>query len=820
MRVIGGHIIVLICLLVCISAYAGIPHHALVEVYPASAAQLDLLKHKHFDFVPGDSRQDLWIAALPRDIELLRSFAIPFNVLIPDMETYYAERARSEGHLDDMGGYKTYAEIGAALDQIHLAHPEITTEKFSVGTTWDGNPIWCMKLSDNPQVDEPEIELLYTAAIHAREVITVELLFVFFEYLTTNYLPGSGNEATYLLDNREFYWIPCANPDGYLFNELNFPEGGGMWRKNRRDNGGGEFGVDLNRNWGVGWAFDDIGSSPDPSDISYRGPSAFSEPETDTMRQFIESRDFLAALNFHSYSNLVLYPWGTEQFMGGVTEDNDIYSLMADSMSYLIEQVNGAYYEPGTVWQALYYPTNGDANDWYYGEQSTKKKIFSLTIEVGNSDDGFWPPPSRIDPLCQETLPANLFLARFAETLVPPEQSIRILNAEFAEFSGDGDGIMESGEQLSLNVTLKNNGGFALHDIEGILHSSSPFASITESYSLWQDAMVYDTVTTLMPFIIDLVEGVPEPFRIGVSLHVDAASGLDTTLELNTIIGPPLLNEDFESGAAGWTHEAGAGWNDQWHLSTERHVSGTTSYKCGDQGTGSYIDLLDARLTSPVVEDLPEESVLSFWSDIYAQSSGLYPDSAYDGGVIQISADSSPFETIAPTTGYTHTFRWVETATVPHTGPMPGEPCLSGYVAWTRYEVDLAAYVGQDVQIRFRFGSDAYSHREGWYIDDVKIEGIRNVSVMPPRGLAIKRVGSDLLLTWEDDYNQAYKIYSSSTPDGEFENYIGTTTRNRFVITNVFEASDEQLSGGYINPSQHIGSPRQQYYIVKGTTLP
>jgi murein tripeptide amidase MpaA len=92
-------------------------------------------------------------------------------------------------------------------------------------------------------------------------------------YLLENY--GTDPEATYLVDNREMYFVPCFNPDGYEYNRQTDPNGGGMWRKNRRNNGG-SYGVDLNRNFGYMWGYDDLGSSPIPSSETYRGPSAFS----------------------------------------------------------------------------------------------------------------------------------------------------------------------------------------------------------------------------------------------------------------------------------------------------------------------------------------------------------------------------------------------------------------------------------------------------------------------------------------------------------------------------------------------------------------
>lgn len=752
-------------------------HHALVAVYLATKAQLERLSTlTQFDFIPGDSRSDIWIAAEAQDIELLNQLGYRYEILIEDMEEFYAQRARAEGSLDDMGGYKTYSEIAAELDQIHTDHPDITTAKFSLGMSLLGHEIWCMKISDNPEVDEAEIELLFTSLTHAREPAGMELLFVFFDYLTNNYSTGSGNEATYLVDNREFYWIPCVNPDGYLYNEQTNPGGGGMWRKNRRNNGN-SYGVDLNRNYGFNWGWDDEGSSPFSVDETYRGTAAFSEPETQVYRDFVESRDFLVAMNYHTYQNLVLYPWSIDEFEIGVTIEDSLFSLMADSMAYYIQQVNGAVYGTGTAWQTLY-STNGDANDWCYGEQTTKGRIFAFTTEVGGTNDGFWPAPSRIMPLALENLPANLFVSRYAENLIPPNQWVRLRDADLSELTGDNDNIVESGETLRLDVTLRNSGAFDLTSLAGTLTTSSPFATVINGSVSWPDLAPNDEATGSTYFSAEIASGLPEPFGVEFELHLAATSGLDTTLQLTAIIGPPVLTEDFESGAPGWTHESPGGqWVDQWHISTENYHSGSSAYKCGDTGTGNHADLLDARLISPVMTDLPEQATLSFWGWMNAERSGLYPDSAYDGGVVELAVDGGTFAQIPPLDGYTHIFRGTST------GPMPGQHCWSGTPPWREYSFDLAAYAGHDIQFRFRFGSDQSVDNEGWYVDDVLVEGIRTIDVITPSGLTITSVGNDIHLHWDSDLNAFYRIYSDTNSEGPFQTYEGSTADTSFVIT-------------------------------------
>ena len=243
-----------------------------------------------------------------------------------------------------------------------------------------------------------------------------------------------------------------------------------------------------------------------------------------------------------------------------------------------------------------------------------------------------------------------------------------------------------------------------------------------------------------------------------------------------------IMSANFEDGAPDWTHESAVGWTDQWHLSTERALSPTHSYKHGDTGTGNYAAHCDGRLMSPLILTLPDNATLSFYHQIQSELSSAFPDSAYDGGVIEISVDGGEFTLLTPNGGYPKIFRYLSGGGNPSSGPMPGVPCFAGAVtAWTRVDVNLAAYAGQAVQFRFRFGSDNSGANEGWYVDDVTITAPAG-QVTTPQEVTIHRTDDDIVLRWAEDANQNYRIYSSTLPEGPFDTLVGSTTENMFVV--------------------------------------
>ena len=157
---------------------------------------------------------------------------------IADLEAHYAAQMSGRG---DFGDYYTYSEAVDKMNELHTTFPTVTTTPESIGVSVEGNIIWAMKVSDNPGVDDEEPEILFTGVHHAREPISCTACLDFIDYLASGY--GTDSLSTFLVRERQIWFVPVVNPDGYLYNESTYPDGGGMWRKNRRDNGDGSHGV-------------------------------------------------------------------------------------------------------------------------------------------------------------------------------------------------------------------------------------------------------------------------------------------------------------------------------------------------------------------------------------------------------------------------------------------------------------------------------------------------------------------------------------------------------------------------------------------------
>ena len=211
------------------------------------------------------------------ELDQVRASGIPYAVTVANMDDYYARRpAATSAELEvskailrqngitsftygSMGGFYTYAQVVQKLDSMRMQYPNLITAKESIGVSWEGRTIWAVEISDNPGVAEPGEAVVYFDGLHhAREPEGMECLMYYMSWLLDNY--GTDPEATYLVNNRRIVFVPITNPDGYVYNQSTNPNGGGDWRKNRH-NYGGSYGVDLNRNYGYKWGYDNSGSS-------------------------------------------------------------------------------------------------------------------------------------------------------------------------------------------------------------------------------------------------------------------------------------------------------------------------------------------------------------------------------------------------------------------------------------------------------------------------------------------------------------------------------------------------------------------------------
>ena len=437
-----------------------------IRIYYQNQDQLFQLLQLGIDIDHSHGEKNEWIefAIAESKLSTLNSNFFDYEIIHQNLEEFYLSRLEHDFEsrdfeLGSMGGYYTFDEIEEQLDKLHENFPNLITEKLSLGQTLEGRDVWMVKISDNPNVDEDEPEMLYTGLHHAREPMSYMNLFYFMNWLTENY--GIDPEATALVDNRELYFLPAINPDGLVYNQQIAPNGGGMQRKNMKESClSSPDGIDLNRNYSFMWGYDDSGSSSDGCSETYRGAMPFSELETQIVKEFVESHDFPIALNYHSYSNLLIYPYGYDPSIPVPQNDLDIFLEYGEIMT----QYNN--YLLGTGIETVGYTVNGEACDWMYGAEG----IFAYTPEIGSGQDGFWPQTSRIVPLAEENLYPNQFLglvggSKFQVDISVPEGPYNIDGNYPLNISVFNQGLTDSNGEVTVEIVSSDNLNFELEEI-------------------------------------------------------------------------------------------------------------------------------------------------------------------------------------------------------------------------------------------------------------------------------------------------------------------------------------------------------------------
>ena len=292
------------------------------------------------------------------------------------------------------GLYHTYAEIQAELQTLANNYPAIASVA-SIGKSVEQRDLWAIKISDHIDQDEDEPVVVLFGCHHAREWISVDVPFLIAKYLLENY--ASDTLVARLVDNAEIWIAPMVNPDGHHYSVTNDR----LWRKNRRNNGDGTYGVDLNRNYSYQWG--GPGSSGDTYSDIYRGPAPFSEPETQALRDFMQQVAPKAMLSYHSYSQLILFPWG---YTYTAAPDKALLDSLAVVMAHKIRSVYGKNYTPGQA--ATLYLASGDTVDWLYALLGAPS--YTIELRPASSYPGFKLPESEIRPTFEENLPAALFI--------------------------------------------------------------------------------------------------------------------------------------------------------------------------------------------------------------------------------------------------------------------------------------------------------------------------------------------------------------------------------------------------------------------------
>lgn len=377
-------------------------HHLIVRATPRDASELETLLRLTPDvWSHGIGVGPIDVRVAPDSLAALDASGIPYKVLIEDVQTLIDREARTAGR--DVGhdgpwfdDYKTYDQINAYLQTLADLQPGIATV-INVGTSIEGRPI--MGLQITGAIAGPGTPgILFNGVQHAREWVAGMTTTYIADQLVRNY--GSDPTITDLVDTHVFCIIPIVNVDGYVYTWTTQR----LWRKNRRNNGNGTFGIDLNRNWSYKWG--GVGSSSDPGNDLYRGTAPFSEPETAALRDLMAARPWIVRhVDIHSYSQYVLYPWA---WTPAPSIDGDAFIALAQQIASAIRAVHNMTYSPG-AWYTRLYPSSGVMQDYTYAERAA----WGFTFELRDTGQyGFLLPANQILPTAEEIFAGVMYLTQ------------------------------------------------------------------------------------------------------------------------------------------------------------------------------------------------------------------------------------------------------------------------------------------------------------------------------------------------------------------------------------------------------------------------
>jgi hypothetical protein len=649
------------------------------------------------------------------ELDTVREAGYKVDVLIEDAKAFFLEQNRnpkvrnnnfscnsSENdyvtpvnfNFGSMGGYYTYQEALDELTQMQALYPNLIspatnisgpdgdflTEGLpdnSVTPSIGGNGIKWLKISDNPNIDEEdEKEILYTSIHHAREPASLTQLIFYMWYLLENY--ETDPEIKTIVDNTELYFVPVVNPDGYLYNEVTDPQGGGFWRKNRKNG----HGTDNNRNYNyfidgnpANGSWSGPGSSGNTGSQVYHGTAPFSEVENQAMKQFVEDHEFILALNNHTFGELLYYPFS---YADVPTEDEALY-----------QQISAELTSKNGYFPLRDFPFSGDSDDFMHGSVGTHDKIFSFTPEVGQS---FWPSQDLIIPLAKEMMYLNLTAARMTSNYAKIEDTSPF-------YVGDQATTNASFNIKNLGITGNGNFSVSLNPVSSNISSVGNPIEFTEMELLEETDDVIEYT---------LEAGISSGDEIIYELILN--NGIyDSTIQINKKFG--ALASVFEDLGDSTTTNYN---NDGWITTNSAFVSPSSSIT---DSNGNYFNNTDKKITinSPIDLTNATGAIAEFYA--------LWEiENDFDYVQFQVSTDGG-------VTWEAQCGRFTNPGSSNDSQPT-NEPLYDGFQSdWILEEIDLNDYLGSNILVRFQLVTDNFVTEDGFYFDDLKISVLEESSL-------------------------------------------------------------------------------------------
>ena len=648
------------------------------------------------------------------EIEKARNAGYKVDLLIEDSKEYFLQRNTIKSvtkknpscenqsssdyqtpnnfTLGSMGGYLTYQEMLDQLDLMKSLYPQLISTKENISDfltegepdnsttpSIGGNGIKWVKISDNPTISsEEEPQILYTAIHHAREPNSLSQLVFYMWYLLENY--ELDNEIKSIVDNTELFFIPVVNPDGYLYNEKTDPNGGGFWRKNRKNG----HGVDNNRNYeyyingnsnnGV-WGGE--GASNNTSSSSYHGTGPFSEIENQAIKWFCEQHNFVMAFNNHSYGDLLLYPYGYTS--DAPTPENEVFEIISEE---LVSR-NGF----NNILSSGLYPAAGDSDDYMYGTIGTHNKIYAMTPEIGSE---FWPPSSQIEEIAKSMMYLNTTSAKMVNNYA-------VLNDTSPAFIGDEVIINQTFNLKRMGISGNGNFTISVNPIslnisavgDPILFSNLELLEETNGsiqYTLLNDTQPGDNIV----------------FELIVN-----NGNYEQKVLVKKVYGKIIpVFEDYGNSVTNNFN------NNGWNTTNTSFVSPSSSIT--DSPNGNYQNNENKTIT--ISEEVILTNAISANITFYAKWD---IENNWDYVQLEVSLDNG--NSWIPQCGL-FTNEGSDNQTQP-----TGEPLYDGSQNdWVLEQIDLNDYLGEEITIRFNFVTDGEVRADGFYFDDLTINVIDN----------------------------------------------------------------------------------------------
>ena len=632
----------------------------------------------------------------------------------------------------DIPGYRNYDQMLTELNQLQNEYPNLM-QVSSIGESWGSiyagegishyqnfdHEIWAVKVSANAQLDEDEPAFYFVGEHHAREPLSTETCMGILIHLLENY--GTDPVVTGILDTSEVWIVPLLNPDGH---KIVLQQTDTWWRKNLRDNNGdlifnnpsygqGPDGVDLNRNYSWHWGY--ASATDDQNSVTYHGPEAFSEPETQALRDFLLSKPFLAGIGYHTYGEYVLYPFG---YMNGIAApDQAELASLAEDIATLLPSLYGGTYAPGPSWGL--YPVSGSFDDWMYGETGA----FAYTIEMGTQ---FIPPAHLVPQIVQhqvdgaltllqrknrKTLCGHITDATTGEPLSalvliggiddqPVYRKPRSSNPEFGSyyyFLPAGHHTVHyicpgyATQSLTLYISPDAQ---TIQDISlsptpaqelNILVQNDFFDPLPGAMLSFDDLLLGEPLVSGPDGYISIADFHPGVYRLTLSKPGYETLKIQRDINCTTITlrltEQPVMSEDFELGLGNWVSTG------TWNRTNAESYSG--EYCLTDSPNGNYANNINSicALASPIPLQNVQNANLQFQ---------LKRSLALDGDnlIVEASTDSSNWTIL----GF-----------------------FEGSADWTLQSYNLNSFIGHELYFRFRLKTNSYGSSNGVFIDDLRL---------------------------------------------------------------------------------------------------